>query len=480
MSLFYISILKKSIEKEDVGNEWLDDIKRNLLFNESYISAIYSEFSNDSNLGVISPVPFWKIKPQMVWGNNLDAAKTLYEKIDLNASTINNELLSFPAGSMFWFRPKAVKQLFAARLKFDDFPKEPIPDDGTIAHAIERVFEKICIQNGYSSKNISPQRYEMSWPSYVKPKVSIIIPVFNSEATISQSIESILQQDCTHIPFEILCIDNGSTDKSLSILKSYENLYSNVVVDIESTKGAGSARNLGVNISTGKYIIFLDSDDVLATDAISNLYTGITTATDIDMAASSLVMFDEEEFDHPIPYSLHQKIIVVDNFYEATEREHWKTILSDFGPCAKIYKRKFLVENDINFPENINYEDNLFIYDCYLAAHKVCLLPKITYYYRKFKKYSGTTQSTDYSIPHLHDQLDVIDLMLNKFVKDKKHKYNIEIINALILKITWLIPYYDENSFVNELNQYPLIIGELADNELYENLCVSSGFKGVK
>ena len=89
-------------------------------------------------------------------------------------------------------------------------------------------------------------------------KVSVIIPVYNAEDYIHQCLDSLLQQ--TLKEFEIICIDDGSTDKSLQIMRDYENMDSRIIVKCQSNKGAGTARNFGLQFAKGEYLLFLNND----------------------------------------------------------------------------------------------------------------------------------------------------------------------------------------------------------------------------
>jgi len=102
-----------------------------------------------------------------------------------------------------------------------------------------------------------------------QPKVSIIIPVYNAENTLSRCLDSVLQQSFTDL--EIILIDDGSTDKSLEICQQYQDNYNCVRVIQQSNSGPAVARNQGIKYSTGKYLAFVDADDYVSNDMISSL-----------------------------------------------------------------------------------------------------------------------------------------------------------------------------------------------------------------
>lgn len=100
-------------------------------------------------------------------------------------------------------------------------------------------------------------------PSYTQycPLISIIIPVFNVEQYIPQCLSSVLRQSYKNL--EIICIDDGSTDSSLDILRHYQQTDTRIRVISQTNKGVAAARNLGLNLASGELLIFIDSDDWL-------------------------------------------------------------------------------------------------------------------------------------------------------------------------------------------------------------------------
>ena len=124
-----------------------------------------------------------------------------------------------------------------------------------------------------------------------KPKISVIIPVFNSEKTISQCVDACLR--IIGYPLEIILIDDGSTDNSLEICNRYHNKYANVIVFHQTNAGVSSARNKGLELSSGEILYFIDSDDIPCVEAImaslrkmedskADIFLGGFAVTDID------------------------------------------------------------------------------------------------------------------------------------------------------------------------------------------------------
>ena len=102
------------------------------------------------------------------------------------------------------------------------------------------------------------------------PKVSVIIPVYNTEKYLRECLDSVVNQTLRDI--EIICVDDGSTDNSLAILREYETKDSRIKVLTQENINAGAARNKGLSEATGEFLSFLDSDDFFEPDAIERMY----------------------------------------------------------------------------------------------------------------------------------------------------------------------------------------------------------------
>ena len=101
-------------------------------------------------------------------------------------------------------------------------------------------------------------------------KISLIIPIYNEEKYLEECLDSVLNQ--TFTDFEIICINDGSTDSSLKILEKYKSISDKLKVITQENRGLGHARNRGLEIAKGEYICFLDGDDWLAKEAFEKLY----------------------------------------------------------------------------------------------------------------------------------------------------------------------------------------------------------------
>ncbi|TWB41180.1 rhamnan synthesis F family protein [Nitrospirillum pindoramense] len=447
---------KKSVEKLSEGAIWFKELERNLAFNRAYCKNILNVFEQDEKCGAIVPVPLENVRPFMVWGNNRTLAASVLDIFGLNKSILEMDRIEFPAGSMFWFRPQALKAIFDAGITFNDFPKEPIADDGTLAHVIERCFTYVTENAGYSTIRVKPLPYHYCWPSFVPRRLSIIIPVYNAEKWLSNCLSSVIMQNAAHVPTEIIVVDNNSTDNSMAILQRFARLYQNVKVLEQQVQGAGAARNMGLEVATGEFVMFLDADDVLTVDAVSQLFAAADVLGGVDCVMSSLVMFDEYQASQAIPYGNSGQYWMLDRGLDHLSTKRWETVFSDFGPCAKIYRKDFLVRNNIKFPEQGNFEDNSFVYDVYLTADRIGILSHLSYLYRKYRIDSGSTQSTSLNISSLRDQFNVMSGIVDKYGLNAPNKpiYRVAL-QAIANKIASEIKRYESNKFLgNVMDEY--------------------------
>lgn len=182
-------------------------------------------------------------------------------------------------------------------------------------------------------------------------KISIIIPAYNAQATIKRCINSIISQ--TYHDIEIIMVDDGSTDGTLEIMNEFNDLYNNIVVLSQDNEGVSSARNRGLEIADGDFIMFVDSDDTIEPNTCEVLISQMSD--DI-----SLIIFGMNIFKKDILLRksyLDDCIVDVSNFPE----NYWKLRAINLGPCNKMYRKKSILSNfDITLSLG---EDTKFVID---------------------------------------------------------------------------------------------------------------------
>lgn len=207
------------------------------------------------------------------------------------------------------------------------------------------------------------------------PKVSVVVPVYNMQKYLEEALDSICQQDFDS--FEIICVNDGSTDGSLNILESFADKYSNIRVVSQLNGGAGSARNCGINFARGSYVLFIDPDDSYPTNnVISTLYdAAINNAAKIVGGSFGLIEADGTMVD-----SFNGD----NDFYTFAEEgfSSFRDLTSDYGWIRFMFSRDLFNHEDLRFPNYSWYEDPVFLMRVALRQDEFYKVPNLTYRYR--------------------------------------------------------------------------------------------------
>lgn len=206
-------------------------------------------------------------------------------------------------------------------------------------------------------------------------KVSIIIPAYNVEREIEESIVSILEQ--TYDNLEIIIINDGSIDNTFSIIKRYASSDNRIKVINQENSGQSVARNKGLNEATGKYIYFFDADDFLQKEAIFELVNKMQQF-DADMITFDANVLKSKRI---IPYINHKKMRENTVYSRTSFLKH--TRWNNTPVWIYFYKKDFLINNNISFLQNIIYEDNLFYIDIISNASSIVYINRPFFLYKK-------------------------------------------------------------------------------------------------
>lgn len=240
-------------------------------------------------------------------------------------------------------------------------------------------------------------------------EISIIVPVYQVEKYIAQCIESVLNQTLTD--FELILIDDGSTDNSGSICDSYAKTDARITVIHTENNGAATARNKGLDLSSGRYIVFLDGDDYLAENMLERLREEIE-GSEYDVAVCDFLNILPDERDN---FCLHLK----ENTVSGREvLEHLKNE-KNYGVWTivwnKIYKREVL--KDLKFPDGKYFEDEFFSNSLYLKINQIHIIPDILCYHRVLSSSTMNTQKAE-------NYLDLLDALKERLIIYFEHNYS--------------------------------------------------------
>ena len=292
----------------------------------------------------------------------------------------------------------------------------------------------------------------------MNPKVSIIIPMHNSEKTIAKTLDSIQKQDFKDI--EIIVIDDASTDRSRTIVANAKTKDRRIcMIDIDSAngpRGAAYARNLGLKYAKGFYLMFMDSDDIYPSNhVISRLYEAVTTSHQ-KIAIGSFIELDSKK--HIKSYEEYDMDLFYGYFFENEGVKNYVDYQYDYGFTRGIYERNLIINEKIVFPDLKYYEDPPFFVRAMISAGSFYCIKEPTYVYitrhnnaslNKEKTLSlikGMKQIID--IANTHGYTDLSKLIIKRLVKEYsigicKAMKNSEEIRINLLEL--LSDYYNAN-----------------------------------
>lgn len=222
-----------------------------------------------------------------------------------------------------------------------------------------------------------------------KNKVSIIIPVYNVEKYLEKCLNSIINQ--TYKNIEIICINDGSTDNSLQILENFATKDKRIIIFSQENGGLSSARNLGLNNTTGEFCYFMDSDDWIELDTIENLLNTMLS-NDVDCVVHNIRIIPEEESLINITIDDRKWI----NFYTKPSGFYKTPLDIKQEICAvtwnKLYKMSIINKYNCRFPEGLINEDEAFLWEYMIHCDNYYFINKPFYNYLKRSNSIMTTR----------------------------------------------------------------------------------------
>ena len=210
-------------------------------------------------------------------------------------------------------------------------------------------------------------------------ELSIIIPVCNVEQYIRPCLESIYRQDLNDDVFEIIVVNDGSTDKSMEVVKDIMGCHHNIHIINQDNAGPSVSRNAGMEIATGEYVLFVDSDDLLMDNGLPTLMQK-AYETSADMIVPDYIRMNDNEITSQYNARLTDSLIV--------DKSGYDYYVDDYDPSVGsfiwriLYKRSFLNENNIRLFPGVYYEDIPFLQECFLKARRVIGIHLLYYIYR--------------------------------------------------------------------------------------------------
>lgn len=237
-------------------------------------------------------------------------------------------------------------------------------------------------------------------------KVSVIIPIYNTGEYLRPALDSVIDQTLREI--EIICVDDGSTDRSLEILKEYQKADDRIRIVTETNAGPALARNNGIRRARGEYVAFLDADDFFELDMLERLYCE-AKANDLDIVLSNYDIYNSHKavFTKAAPAE-HEEIF--DGVSVTSKSEHPDSIFSSTNGAAwnKLFRTSFVVDKGLSFLPDVKlYEDVYFVICALSLAERVGKVHKVLLHHRVYSEQFRARQFKKYyvQVPDIYRKL---------------------------------------------------------------------------
>ncbi len=292
----------------------------------------------------------------------------------------------------------------------------------------------------------------------MKNDISIIVPIYNAEKYLNKCIDSLIDQ--TKKELEFILVNDGSTDTSEEIIKTYKD--KRIKYFKNKNQGIGKTRNFGIEKATGKYIMFLDSDDYLDNHACEELFNKAEKEK-LDLVINNFYRVEEDT----------EKVeeIKIPEFENTTLKENKNLLLDiNLAPWNKLYKTSLLKKNKIKFVEDLKYEDAPFVIEAMDKAKKIGCISKPLNYYVIHKNSETTVRDKK-----IFDIIKIVDKIRKYFSKRKEYTETVDKLSVRILTNYTIQQRVQEDKevgmkFIEQAFQYmKKNIPDYKNNKYYKN-----------
>jgi len=263
--------------------------------------------------------------------------------------------------------------------------------------------------------------------TYLTPKVSVIIPVYNTELYIEETLQSIINQTFNEI--EIIVINDGSTDNSLAVINNIASLDLRIRVFSQLNKGLSETRNTGIELALGEYIYFMDSDDLLENDALEKCYYHCND-NHLDFTFfDAEIFYDKRDNTNLLNINYNRSGMIRGNVFINLEifKNLVKKNLFRASACLIFTNLNFLKKNNLRFYPGILHEDELFTPILFIEADLIGYIPEPLF---KRRVRSGSIMTNKFSMQNISGYFIVAKQLLNH-IQNK----NTEVQNVIHLLI---------------------------------------------
>lgn len=293
--------------------------------------------------------------------------------------------------------------------------------------------------------------------------VTIIVPVYNVENYLEKCFDSLVNQDYDKKKYEIYAINDGSSDKSLEILKKYSKKYKNITLkDLKKNKGVSYARNIGIKNAKGEYLMFCDSDDTYEKNAISK-FMKVIKKEKCDFLMSNYYITSNKK-----------DIAVKSSDYFKNKNLTKEEIVSfmTLTSCSKIIKKELFIDNNVYYPEDIKRCEELTVIPvvAYYAKKPIVIDDVLYHYYQR--KTSASNNNAKINIGDL-SFFDETFLKFENIIDKTKYREELEFraIDHLFYgkMLVMLKANFDKRTILNEIEKLNKKYPEMLNNKYLNN-----------
>lgn len=297
--------------------------------------------------------------------------------------------------------------------------------------------------------------------------LSIIIPVYNVENYLRRGLDSILLQPSS-ITYEILLINDGSSDKSGAICDEYQSNFSNVFVSHIENNGVAEARNLGISLSKGNYLYFMDPDDFLSDNFFEKISSNLKQKWDVLCFGYNEIKENRNTVLSCRPHFYTHCGFLGKNEFRNEFIELFKTDMM-YNVWSRIYNKTFILKHDIRFPNKQIGEDTLFNFQVYRHLNTVLFIDSTLYNYIAGRSGSALTSFHPRRIEIQLDELQELHKLLEQFQLE-----DATLIQEIKTKIVVSAAFQISNLKLRRQKKIELL-QSLVDNEAFESIFLNNG-----
>lgn len=258
-------------------------------------------------------------------------------------------------------------------------------------------------------------------------KVSVILPVYNVENYIKKSLDSIINQTFNFNDIEVIMVDDCSTDNSGIIIDEYASKYDNFkAIHLDENSGAaGKPRNVGLEMASSEFVMFLDSDDCFRRNAIEKLYHKLILDKELDIVLGGYVNIYDGKKEVILPFKDRKDMYFNDVLNE------FNLVKINPAISSKLFRKDFLIKNNIKFPEGIPGQDLVFFLNSFFQSNKVLSLSNFIVYERILRS-NGLNKSISFNVNYnyIAGLIKAYTLILNIF---KENNVNISLSKLILI-----------------------------------------------